>query len=315
MHIVIAGGSGQLGTMLATHFQRQGHTICVLARQVHDRPWPVVEWDARTRGAWYDTIDGADVVINLAGRSVNCRYTEDNQQEIMRSRVDSTRILGEAIAAASSPPRTWLQASTATIYAHSYTTQHDEYSGVIGGNEPDVPRSWDFSVKVASTWECTLDEAPTPHTRKVAMRSTIILSPDEGGIFDVMMGLVGKGLGGTNGNGKQMVSWMHDVDFVRAVDFLIAHEELSGPVNLASPEPVPNAHFMKIMRDAAAVPIGLPAMAWMIKIGAVFMGTEPELVLKSRNVVPKKLLDAGFTFEFPIWHDAAKDLVTRRAHR
>lgn len=313
MKIILAGGSGQLGTMLATHFQAQGHQICVLSRRLHDAPWSVLQWDAATRGDWFDEVDGSDVVINLAGRSVNCRYTDTNRTAIMDSRVHSTRIVGEAIAAAEHPPHTWLQASTATIYAHTYAPPNDEHTGLIGGNEPDAPRSWDFSVEVASTWERILEEADTPATRKVAMRSTIILSPDKDGIFDVMMGLVGKGLGGTNGNGKQMVSWMHDQDFVCAIDFLIAHDELSGPVNMAAPEPVPNATFMRQMREAAGVSIGLPAMAWMIKIGAVFMHTESELVLKSRNVIPAKLEEAGFIFKFPTWREAAQDLVARRA--
>ena len=197
----------------------------------------MVGWDARALGDWADEIDGADAVINLAGRSVNCRYTPSNRRSILESRVDSTRVVGEAVARATRPPRVWLQAGTATVYAHRHDAPNDEATGVLGGSEPDAPDAWRFSVEVASAWERALDGCETPHTRKVVLRSAMMMSPDRGGVFDTLLGLVRLGLGGRAGDGRQYVSWVHDADFVRAVDWLIAHEEVEGPVNIASPEP------------------------------------------------------------------------------
>jgi uncharacterized protein (TIGR01777 family) len=311
MKVVIPGGSGQVGGILARAFQRGGHEVVVLSRAPTPAPWRVVGWDAKTTDDWAREIDGADVVINLAGRSVNCRYTRENRRLILESRVDSTRAVGRAIAEAASPPRVWLQASTATIYAHRFDAPNDEANGVLGGNEPGLPDAWRFSLEVASAWERTLDEAETPRTRKVALRSAVVMSPDRGGIFDILLGLVRRGLGGTSGDGRQYVSWIHDADFVRAIDFLIARDDLAGPVNLASPNPLPNAEFMRDLRRAWGTRFGLPASRWMLEVGAVFLRTETELVLKSRRVVPGRLLDVGFTFDFPGWPEAAADLCRR----
>jgi len=268
-------------------------------------------WDARTLGAWASEIDGADVVVNLAGRNVNCRYTPANRQAIMDSRVDSTRVIGQAIAKAKQPPRVWLQSSTATIYAHRYDAANDETTGIIGGNEPDAPASWAFSIAVATAWEQAALDAATPQTRTVLLRSAVTLSPDRGGIFDVLLGLTRWGLGGTNGDGRQYVSWIHDQDFIRAVDWLIAHPSISGPVNLAAPEPLPNAEFMRTLRAAWQTRIGLPASRWMLSLGALLMQTETELILKSRRVIPGRLREHGFEFRFPTWSGAAKDLCQR----
>jgi uncharacterized protein (TIGR01777 family) len=311
MKLVIPGGSGQVGTLLARAFHADGHEVVVLGRQPNAAPWRTVAWDARTVGAWAMEIDGADIVINLAGRSVNCRYGPENRRQIMESRVDSTRAVGEAIARASRPPRTWLQASTATIYAHRLDAPNDEATGILGGNEPDAPDTWRFSIDVARAWERTLADAPTPQTRKVALRSAMVMSPDRGGIFDTLLALVRRGLGGTSGSGRQYVSWIHEADFVRAVSWLIEHEEVAGPVNVSSPHPLPNAEFMRALREAWGAPVGLPAMEWMLELGAVFMRTETELVLKSRRVVPGRLLQAGFTFEYPEWPAAARELCAR----
>ena len=257
-------------------------------------------------------MEGADVVINLAGKSVNCRYTARNREEITRSRVDSTKAIGQAIARARRPPRLWLQAATATIYAHRYDAAHDETSGILGGNEENVPETWRFSIDVAKAWERAFNEAPpSPLTRKVLLRSALILSPDRGGIFDVLLGLVRHGLGGRVGDGRQYVSWIHDADFIRAIYWLIAHENLEGVVNLASPNPLPNAEFMRVLREAWGTRVGLPASKWMLEIATFFMRTETELVLKSRRVVPGRLLQDGFEFEFPDWNDAARDLCRR----
>lgn len=311
MKIVIPAGTGQVGTVLARQFVKDGHDVVVLSRKSASLDWRVVQWDAETLGPWADEIDGADVVINLAGRNVNCRYNETNRREIKDSRVNSTKVVGEAIAAASNPPRVWLQASTATIYAHRYDEPNDDLTGIIGGHEPDAPDTWNFSIDVATSWERAANEIETPRTRKVLMRSAITLSPDRGGIFDVLLGLVRKGLGGTAGDGRQYMSWIHDRDFIRSVFWLIDHDELSGAVNLASPHPLPNKDFMRILRDTWGTSIGLPATKLMLEIGAVILRTETELVLKSRRVVPTRLLESGFQFEFPLWEQAARDLCRR----
>ena len=317
MKIVLPGGSGQVGTLLARAFQAEGHEVVVLSRSRGSAPWRVVPWDARSLGAWAAEIDGADVVINLAGRSVNCRYNAENRREILASRVDSTRVLGEAVVRAARPPRVWLQASTATIYAHRYDAANDEATGILGGGEPGVPDTWRFSIDVARAWEEALDEAPAPHTRKVKMRAAMVMSPDPGGVFETLLNLVRRGLGGKAGDGRQYVSWIHHLDFVRSVRWLIDHEEIDGPVNLAAPDPLPYADFMRGLREAWGIPFGLPATRWMLEIGARALGTETELVLKSRRVVPGRLLQAGFSFEFPDWPGAARDLCAawRRVRR
>jgi len=311
MKIVIPGGTGQVGTVLARALHADGHEVVVLGRTAKNFPWRFGEWDGETIGDWANEIDGSDVVINLAGRNVNCRYNEENKREIMESRVKSTRVLGESISRATRPPKVWLQSSTATIYSHRYDEPNDEVTGSIGGAEPNVPAEWKFSIDVATAWERETNIADTPKTRRVLMRSAIILSPDRGGIFDVLLGLVRRGLGGKAGDGRQFVSWVHDLDFLRAVYWLIEHEDLSGPVNISAPAPLPQDEFMRILREAYGMPIGLSAPEWMLGIGAVLMRTETELALKSRRVVPKVLTDSGFKFEFPNWKEAAGDLVQR----
>ena len=311
MTIVIPGGTGQIGTVLARSFHARGHHVVVLSRHPEKRPWRVVPWDGATLGAWVDEIAGADVVINLAGRSVNCRYNASNRRAILESRVQSTAATGAAIAAATRPPRVWLQASTATIYAHRYDAPNDERSGIIGGHEPDAPDTWTFSIDVATAWERAFNEAITPATRKVLLRSAMVMSPNRGGIVDTLLGLVRRGLGGKVGDGRQFMSWIHDHDFVRAVDWLIDHDDIDGIVNVASPNPVPNADFMRELRTAAGVRVGLPVSKWMLEVGAVFLGTESELILKSRRVIPARLQENGFVFHYPHWRDAARDLCRR----
>jgi len=308
MRIVIPGGSGQVGTVLARAFHHEGHDVVVLSRRPGVQPWRVVAWDGQRLGAWRREIDGSDVVINLAGRSVNCRYTAANRKEILDSRISSTRVVGEAIARAAEPPCVWLQASTATIYAHRYDRPNDEQTGMLGGNESAAPNTWRFSIDVARAWERAFDEAVTTRTRKVALRSAMTLSPDSGGVFDALVGLVRRGLGGSAGDGRQYMSWVHYEDFVAAVRWLIERDDVDGVVNVASPNPLPNAEFMRLLREAFGVSFGLPAREWMLEIGAVLMRTETELILKSRRVVPGKLLERGFTFKYPVWNDAARDL-------
>lgn len=310
MKIVIAGGTGQVGAVLRRGLAAHGHELVVLSRAGSEREGHVA-WDGRTLGPWAAELDGADVVINLAGRSVNCRYTEPNLREMRASRVDSTRVIGEAIARAARPPRVWLQMSTATIYAHSEGAPNDEHTGVMGGSEPDAPAYWARSVEIAKAWEAALAEADTPYTRKLALRTAMVMSPDRGGIFDVLLGLVRAGLGGAVAGGAQYVSWIHERDFVRAVVHLIERADLEGPVNLAAPNPLPQRDFMAAIRRAYGRGVGLPAAAWMAEIGAFFLRTDTELLLKSRRVVPGRLLESGFRFEQGRWPEAARDLVAR----
>ena len=311
MKIVIPGGTGQVGKLLARAFVADGHEVVVLSRKPGSAPWQVIGWDAETVGEWAASLDGADAVINLAGRSVNCRYHAENRRLIIESRIKSTQAVGAAIARAARPPRVWLQASTATIYAHRYDAPNDEATGILGGSEESAPETWRFSIDVAKAWERAACEVNLPRTRRVLLRSAMTMSPDPGGIFDVLLGLVRWGLGGASGDGRQYISWIHDRDFIRAIYWLIDHAELAGPVNLTSPNPVPNAEFMCTLRKAWGTRIGLPAAKWMLAIGAFAMRTETELILKSRRVVPGRLLQSGFEFHFPKWIEAAGDLCKR----
>jgi uncharacterized protein (TIGR01777 family) len=295
---VIPGGTGQVGTILTRAFPDDEVVLI-------GRGGPVA-WDGRTLGPWGDALDGADVVINLAGRSVNCRYDEANRRAIMDSRVDSTRVLGEAMVRAAHPPRVWLQSSTATIYAHRVDAPNDEATGIIGDG---------FSVGVAQAWERAAEEAAPAGTRLVLLRSAMVMSADRGGIFDVLLGLVRRGLGGSAAGGRQYVSWIHGEDFARALRFLIEREDISGAVNVSAPGPLPYAEFMRALREAWGTRIGLPATRWMLELGAWAMRTETELVLKSRRVVPARLARAGFGFNYPEWPAAARELVAEWRER
>lgn len=247
MKVVIPGGSGQIGTMLARAFVADGHEVVVVSRQSVTKAWRVMAWEALVAEC-----DGADVVLNLAGRSVNCRYGEANRREIVDSRVRSTHAVAEAIACAARPPRVWLQMSTATIYAHRYDAPNDE-GGIIGGDEADVPETWRFSIGVAKAWEQAAMAVELPNTRRVLLRA----------------------------------------------------------VNLAAPNPLPNDDFMRALREAWGTRIGLPAAKWMLEVGAIFLRTETELILKSRRVIPGRLMRHGFAFDFPAWPEAARDLCRR----
>jgi uncharacterized protein len=312
MKIVVPGGTGQIGTVISRALHSE-HEIVVLSRDpVANNVYRSVHWDGKNAGPWMDELDGADVVINLTGRSVNCRYNKKNRREILESRVDSVHAIGRAIKKVKRPPRVWLQAATATIYAHRFESPNDEFSGVIGGNEPNAPETWRFSIDVAKEWEAAVKAVgPLPNTRVIVMRSAMTMSPDRGGIFATLLGLVRLGLGGKAGNGRQFVSWIHEHDFVRVIKWLIDHQDFSGVVNVCSPNPLPNAEFMREVRRAWGVAIGLPAAKWMLEIGAVFMRTETELILKSRRVMPGRLLQSGFEFQFPDWQKAAEDLCRR----
>lgn len=311
MKVIIPGGTGHVGNLLARALHARGDEVIVLSRSPGHAPWRVLHWDGETLGDWTTEIEGADVIINLAGQSVNCRYNTQNRRLITESRVKSTKAVGEAIAQSSRPLRTWLQASTATIYGHRYDAANNEATGIIGGAEPNAPDTWRFSIDVVTAWERACNESQTPKTRKVLLRTAVVMSPDRGGAFDILLKLVRFGLGGQAGSGKQYVSWIHDHDFVRSVVWLIEHEELDGPINLAAPSPLPNGEFMRALREAWGFGFGLPASEWMLEFGAFLLRSETELILKSRRVVPGRLLESRFVFEFPAWLEAAKDLCIR----
>ena len=312
MKLLLPGGSGQVGTLLARTFNEQGHEVVVLSRTpTSGQPWRTVQWDGQTVGDWANELEGADAVVNLAGRSVDCRYTAANRREIKQSRLDSTRAVGQAILQAKSPPPVWLQMSTATIYAHRFDAPNDEATGLIGGNEPGAPDTWTFSIDVATSWEAAAEAFDLPATRLVLLRTAMVMTPDPGGVFDTLLKLVRLGLGGSVAGGRQYVSWVHGEDFARAVQFIIDRPDLAGPVNLAAPNPLPYKDFMAALRSAWGTGlsrIGLPATAWMLEIAAFFLRTESELVLKSRRVVPGRLKAAGFAFEHPSWPEAARNL-------
>jgi uncharacterized protein (TIGR01777 family) len=284
---------------LVCWFSAQGDEVVALVRRT-DVALGVkqVLWDGETLGPWAAELEGAEAVINLAGRSVDCRYHAENRRQILESRLGSTRVLGRAIAECARPPAVWLNSSSATIYRHAEDRPMDEANGEIGSG---------FSVDVCLAWEAEAMAAPAPKTRRVLLRTAMVLGRD-GGVFVPFRLLARLGLGGTLAGGRQYMSWLHDADFARAIDWLIAHREVEGPVNLAAPNPIPNAEWMRLFRERFGPGIGLPAARWMLEIGAFFLRTETELLLKSRRVVPGRLLAGGFRFEHPTVASALDDL-------
>src|SRR5712691_1211964 len=311
--IIIAGGNGFIGRLLTESLISGNNDIVVLTRS----PGPAAQsirqvgWDGRTLGDWARELDGARALINLTGRSVNCRYNERNRREIMESRVDSTRVLGESIARCSKPPPVWLNASTATIYKHTFDRQMDEATGEIGA----TPEAKDaFSIEVAKAWEKTFFEAPTPATRKVALRTAMVIAEEHGGVYRTLRSLTRWGLGGSIAGGRQFISWIHEADFCRVVEWLIDRDDFSGPVNVASPNPVTQREMMRIIRRARGAPFGLPATRSMLEVAAFVHRTEAELLIKSRRVVPSRLLAAGFEFRFPMMEEAVWEIEQRIRH-
>lgn len=274
----------------------------LVRRPVLDLRERQVLWDAKGPGDWEAALEGADVLINLCGRSVNCRYNEANKAEIYASRLDPTRALGVAIQRCSEPPKVWLNAASATIYRHELERGMDEETGVLGKG---------FSVDVCQKWEAAFFEAELPKTRRIAMRQTMIMGADPGGPFEAYASVAKMGFGGAMAGGGQYVSWIHEHDLCRATDFMIDQSEIEGIVNLAAPNPLPNRDFMSAIVAAMGIKVALPTPKWALTIGAFARGTETELILKSRRVVPKRLLDAGFEFEFPTWPEAAKVIAGR----
>lgn len=305
--ILIAGGDGFLGRLLTTHFLARGDRVTILSRQPQPDRRPrlrTVAWDGETLDRWVAELDGTNALINLSGRSVNCRYNSANRRQILESRLRSTRALALALQRCVRPPSVWINSSSATIYRHALDRPMDEATGEFGDG---------FSVDVCRQWEAALREAPTPRTRKVALRSAIVFGSGAGGAFAAFYRLVRLGLGGTMGPGTQFVSWIHADDFSRSVEWLMGCEDLDGAVNAAAPHPLPNAEFMRQLRRAAGLPFGLPAPAWCLEFGALLLRTETELLLKSRRVIPGRLIDSGFTFQYESWCSAARALVTSHA--
>ena len=304
--IVIFGANGFLGRYLARHYQRLGREVVCIAR--HREGWSgdgmFLEWNGRTTGPWALALEGAERVINLAGRSVNCRYDARNRREIMESRVASTRVIGEAIAACKLPPKLWMNSSTATWYRHAEDAPQDEWRGEPGTG---------FSVEVARAWEEAFFDAKVPGaTRKVALRAAMILANEEGTVFDVLRHLTRRGLGGRMGKGTQRVSWMHLDDFIAAIDFIAEDPLRDGIYNLAAPECPTNDGLMRAFREEQGAPFGLPAARWMLEVGARIMKSETELVLKSRWADPRRLREEGFRWRWPNLAGALGDLECRQ---
>lgn len=287
--IVIAGGSGFLGQMLANFYVNKGSEVVILSRNPSTKKGiTTVHWDGKLLGNWVKEVDGATALINLTGKSVDCRYTEANKAAILNSRVDSTHVLGKVVEVCKNPPLVWLNAGSATIYRHAEDRAMDELTGDFGTG---------FSVEVCKAWENEFFSHPTPQTRKVAMRISMVLGQN-GGVWPVLSKLTKLGLGGKMGPGTQYFSWIHELDFCNAADWLLNHE-IEGAVNVTAPNPLTNADFMAAMRKRLHMPFGLPQPLPLLQLGALLLGTETELVLKSRRVIPTRLSESGFKFNYP----------------
>ena len=300
LKMVIAGGNGFLGQHLACYFRERGYRVIILARGPGSGP-DYARWDGRTVGPWASALEGAAALVNLAGRTVDCRYTAANKRAIIASRTESTRVLGEAVAACATPPRVWLNSSTATIYGDTPGEQpaNTEATGRIGEG---------FSVEVARAWEAAFAACAASATRKVALRTAIVLGRD-GGAFPVMATLARRGLGSPQGHGRQWMSWLHITDFCRAVEFLLNAPTAAGAFNLCAPQPVPNRDFMGLLCQELRPVLRLPQPKWLLEIGAFVLRTETELILKSRKVYPQRLLELGFQFGYPGCEAAMRDLL------
>lgn len=298
--LIIAAGTGFLGNVLVKHFYEKFEDIIIFTRGKSEIKNNIryIHWDAKTATGWESELENADVLINLAGKSVDCRYTEKNKNEILASRIDSTKILNEVILKCEKPPKHWLNSSTATIYRHSTDKQMDEINGEIGDN---------FSMNVAKAWEKAFFETETPKTLKTALRTSIVLGKT-GGAFIPLRRLTQIGFGGKQGNGNQFISWIHEKDFARAVDFIIK-KELQGVVNVVSPQPIKNEAFMNSLRQEMKIPLGIPINEFLLELSAKLIQTETELVLKSRNVIPKRLEENGFEFEYKNIKNTIQNLI------
>ncbi|KIQ18844.1 NAD-dependent epimerase [Flavobacterium sp. MEB061] len=300
--LIIAAGTGFLGQVLIHKFKDKFDEIVILTRGKSKTIDGIkyVNWNAKSFSGWENELENATVLINLAGKSVDCRYTKENKKEILWSRIQSTRILNKAVLNCTNPPKHWLNSSTSTIYRFSLDKQMDEVDGEIGN---------DFSINVALSWEKAFFKIETPNTLKTALRTSIVLGK-KGGAFIPLKTLAKTGFGGKQGKGNQFVSWIHEEDFANAIDFII-QKEMIGIVNVVSPEPVRNADFMQKLRKAVGFPFGIQLNTFLLEIGSFIIRTQPELVLKSRNVIPKRLLDNGFKFKFGDIDEAFEDLLRK----
>ena len=301
--IVIAGGSGFLGSVLLNYFSSKGNHVIVLTRnkKIAGENDNFKYWDGKSISDWISTLEGADVLINLAGKSVDCRYTSKNKEHILASRVDSTSVLNKAVLLSKNPPKLWLNSSTATIYRHSLDKEMNESDGEIGS---------DFSMDVAKTWEKVFFETITPKTRKVALRTSIVLGK-QGGAFVPLKKLAKMGFGGKQANGAQFVSWIHETDFCRALSFIIDNHKITGPINIVSPSPVPNHEFMMVLSSSLKKRIRIPINTFFLELGAFMIRTETELILKSRRVIPGILKEKEFKFIYNDLESAIKDLLKK----
>lgn len=300
--IVLAGGTGFIGTGIITHFGLKDYQFVILTRNPKRREDDVkeVKWDAKTPGAWTKELEDAEAIINLTGRSINCRYTEENKQEILDSRTQSTAVLGKAILKLQHPPKVWINASSAAIYGSDDDRDMDEFTGDIGTG---------FLADVVRAWERAFYKSDLPATQRFVLRITIVLGKGEG-VIPRLENLVRFGLGGKQGSGGQYISWIHEEDFYRIMAWCINNPEKQGVYNCCAPKPVTNAVLMRALRKIMHRPVGLPAFEWMVKIGAFIIGTEPDLLLKSMRVVPTRLLQQGFVFNYPDLDSALKNLLS-----
>ncbi|HWV71507.1 MAG TPA: TIGR01777 family oxidoreductase [Pseudosphingobacterium sp.] len=300
--IVLAGGNGYLGSVLTAYFKPITEEIIILSRRHRAQKENVktIVWDGKTAGDWKDYLGAADMLINLCGKNVNCRYTKKNQEEIISSRITPTKLIGTIIETMENPPKLWINITSATIYRHAEDRPQDEDTGEIG---------YGFSIDVCRQWEDVFFKATTPDTRKVALRMGIVFGKQDAA-FPRLLNLVKCGLGGKQGDGQQYVSWVHEQDAARSIDWIMQHDGLAGIINCTAPEPVKNEILMSTLRKAYGVPFGLPSPAWMLELGAWLIGTETELILKSRWVVPQRLLASGYTFLFPKVEHAVKDILS-----
>jgi uncharacterized protein len=292
MKVVLAGGTGFIGDYFKDKFNKLGYEVNIISRQP-----PYISWD--DPAGILDALEGAELLINLAGKSVNCRYNEKNKNEIMNSRIKTTTILGESIRACKNPPKVWMNSSTATIYRHSEDRPMTEEKGEIGSG---------FSVDVAKEWEKALFTFDLPKTRVIALRIAIVLGK-EGGVMTPYRNLVKFGLGGVQGTGKQKFSWIHIEDLFQIVLFLKEREDLSGVFNCSAPKPVSNQELMRLLREKMNMPFGLPSPKWLLEMGSVLIRTETELVLKSRWVIPVRLEREGYKFTFDTLHKTLQDIL------
>ena len=302
--IVLAGGNGYLGNVLAEYYRHLAREVIILSRKPREQKENVttILWDGTTKGSWVQALEGADLLVNLCGKNVNCRYTDKNKKEILDSRIIPTRLLGDVISSMQNPPAVWINIASATIYRHAEDHAQDEQHGEIG---------YGFSIDICKAWEEAFAQAKTPLTRKITLRLGIVLGRSDG-VFPRLLNLVKFGLGGKQGDGQQYVSWIHEQDFAACTEWLLQHKECNGVYNCTAPVPVKNTIMMKAIRKAYGMPLGLPAPAWLLEIGALLIGTETELILKSRWVIPARLQQEGFTFGYTHAEHAIHDLLSIR---